>query len=548
MNPTLSAEIFFKAVLLYLVIFIPQLRLLFRAPDPHIGNLTVSRVSGRKLSDIFFKQHFGTPIPFLSLAFQYDFFKSNSRGYTLFHVFLNSFLAPLVYFFTYLLTNDAKISFIAALFYAIWFYMPITGNWLIQPDHYELLFFLSGACFALYGNSQSLLFFTIIGCVLLGTSQLCKLPGLASIWMIFVLLYYMNADYSIIDSAIIIAAYLSPLVLFVFAAKLYSKPAPKTETTGNNNLFKSIYALFTGQLQVYYLRKNPKEYIKIYWVWHFFQYAAQFLPLIFLSLVFFSAGSPYYKNLFGSALFFLFLSLFIRLTFRYTYSLDIILSITAALGLTIFLGKADSILYLLLSVSVISAVISARNEKKHQPFKYYFQFIKNRENSLKAGENRLCNYIKINSDPTDFIFINISNSYAYLYTLSERGFPEDFSLLLLGAYRPKVDKFNIPSEFCKQGRRLVDIFSSTPPLYVVESLNEWPIINFSYIEKTCSITYDIIAMFGPFILYRLSESSEKQTEAPAEYDPQRLFDADEERVLTYWSAQLFNQINGQNRG
>jgi hypothetical protein len=121
--------------LLYLLILVPQLRLLNYKYDPHIGNFIASRVSGKNLSSIFFKYNFGVPIPALSLSIQYDYFKNNFRKYKLLHAIIVAGTGPLFYTFVNVLINNELVSFISSIIYVISFHFPVVGNWLIQSEH-----------------------------------------------------------------------------------------------------------------------------------------------------------------------------------------------------------------------------------------------------------------------------------------------------------------------------------------------------------------------------------------------------------------------------
>lgn len=512
-----------KILALYLVIFLPQTRLLFKVPDQHIGNMTLARLSGNSLSYIFLSS-FGTAIPSLSLALQYDF-RGDIVKYKLTHIVLTSFIPPLLYLFSFTLTGNEEASFFAALLYALSFNLPVTNNWLLEPEHYEILFFLPGAAALFYGLNNNAPAIVATGGFLLGATQLCKFPALLSIWAVLTAFFFFPLNSAVV--VVFLLSYALPSLLFRAFKPGNAMPAPATSPLISfPSLLMSIF-----KRQVDYIRAFPVWYFKKHVLSAFFYYCGQFMPIIFFALLFFKTGNQFYHCIFGYGLIFLSLIFILRMSLFFSYSHTLLLCIAAGLGMSVYLQDRTSVYTSLLFASLIVTALSVAADKSN-----YWIFRKDIWKEKRKEIMEISIFLRQNSSPGERVFINMNNVYAYMYTIAERPSPIN-SLLVMGGFHPKIDKYNIPPVINDDGKRIAQIFGECPPVFIVESVDEWPIVNLSYLEKICGIKFDIIKKFGRFILYRTD--NRKRPGEKDECHLPSLFDADEGRVRSLWNVAFF---------
>jgi len=176
----------------YFVMFIPQCNLFNKTYDQHVGNMTVARISGRTYGECVRFYPF-MAVSMVIFSAMYDLFRERMPLYKIAHAMLSSALAPFLYIFVLILTGKQDVALYAALFYGCFFHMPVTLNFLVQPEHYELLFFLSGGSAVLLGLKTGALLPVALGAFLLGVSALCKVPGLISAWFVLYSVYAYHA-------------------------------------------------------------------------------------------------------------------------------------------------------------------------------------------------------------------------------------------------------------------------------------------------------------------------------------------------------------------
>jgi hypothetical protein len=508
--------ILLKCLGIYLLFYLPQLRLRNYQYDPHIGILTASRVSGLPLGRIFFQRSYGMALPVLSLSLQYDRFRGDLPRYKSFHALLVSISGPLFYLFTWQLTGSEAVACTAALFYALSYHFPIVGNWLIQPEHYEILFFLAGASLALAGSARHSLALTAAGSLVMGCSLLCKLPGLPSLWVMTLLLARAPAGGGW-TAALLGFAYLAPLFAFYAAAKTVAKteiPAPGSRKEGEGGFLKLLESTVSRYLTYY--RSNPGGYVDVFVKYHLSRYTLQFLPLLFLATVFYLKGEYYRKDdlLVGIAV--VSLIFVLRMGFAYWYSFNIVVCIAAALAL--FSLPAQLFPWVAATAGALALVSTFRMARDPALGLYRAKGLQHTPCDVLAG------HLKETLAPGQTWFSNINRAYSFLYPLSERGFPGYFSILLMGAYEPLIDHNRVQPIVASEGMALARTIAETPPEVIVQSDLDWPIVNLSALERYCGVSYRPVAAGNQFVIYRLSERSPLPFE-PSAVDIPTLFDA-----------------------
>lgn len=523
--------VFLKLTLLYLFMLVFQLRLISVQYDPHIGNLTASRVAKQKISDIFFNYSFGIPIPIVSLSIQYNYFKGSLQKYKIAHAIIVSSTGPLFYIFANQLFNNELASFAGALIYVISFLFPITGNWLIQSEHYENIFFLSGGALLLASGGSPVL--SALGALLLGCCLLCKLPALLSIWLILIFTvkhYLANEVYEII---FIISFYLAPFISYVIAgALLNNKKTSQTKDRDNKRpsiieIIKSVPLTY-----LYFYKRNPAKYIEIYLKYHFTEYVKQFLPIIILSTSFFLFGINNNKWIYILGVAIVSLIFILRMGFAYVYSFNIIICLTA--GLAIF-TVPHSIMNLLMVVVLGSVSYSWFIILKDPNINLY------KKNQVQVTVyDVLAKFIRDNSAQDQSLFCNINRSMAFIYPLSERGLPCHANLLTIGGYGPRIDHNNIPQMIVKAGRELIAAITKSPPTLIIQSFSDAPIFNLAALEQYCGISYCVCSIINPFVVYRLTDRRGFDFE-PDHIDISFLFNADQGEAANIKAASAFMQ-------
>lgn len=494
----------------------PQLRLADYKYDPHIGNFTASRVSGNSLKSIFFSHSFGVPIPIVSLSVQYDYFGSKLSNYKIFHAIFAAATGPLFYIFSNILIKNELAAFIATILYTVSFSFPITGNWLIKSEHYENIFFLAGGSILLSSNNNQ--WFTIVASLVLGFCLLCKFPSLISFWLIVVVLVkqYSVGDYT--DMSLVLIAYLAPLVVYTVVGQIVSRHHRENSKHGSmshTNIIDIIKNVPSTYL--YFYKRDPHGYINEHFKYHLIEYIKQFLPIIVLALIFFLHGVSTEKWVIILGFGIVSLIFIIRMSFSHIYSFNIILCIAAGLAVV---ALPKNIFFMLISGVFVTAVYSFFVIKRDPTTSVYSK----KQESFTIYDV-ISEYIRKTLEPDHSIFVNINRSVAFAYPLSERSLPCHISLLTIGGYGPYIDHMHVPSVVASAGRNLVQNFLTRPPDYIVQSCIDCPIINLSALELYCGLSYRVVAVPSPFVVYRLGERRDVSAGQP-DIDMSFLFNSD----------------------
>ena len=518
-------------MLLYLLILVFQLRLITVQYDPHIGNLTASRVARQKIRDIFFNYSFGIPIPILSLSIQYNYFKSSLQKYKLTHAIIVSSTGPLFYIFANQLFNNELASFVCAVIYVISFLFPVTGNWLIQSEHYENIFFLSGGALLLASSGSPVL--SALGALLLGCCLLCKLPALLSVWLIIILAVKHYLANELHDIVFIVSFYLVPFISYLIVGVLLNnRKTSKAKNQDNKrpgiiDIIKSVPLTY-----LYFYKRNPAKYIEIYLKYHFTEYIKQFLPIIVLSTSFFLFGMHDDKWVYILGVAIVSLIFILRMGFAYVYSFNIVICLTA--GLTIF-TVPHHMMNLLMVIVLGSVCYSWFRISKDPNINLY------KKNPVQVTVyDVLAKFVRENIDPVQSLFCNINRSMAFIYPLSERGLPCHANLLTIGGYGPRIDHNNVPQMIVREGRELIAAITKSPPTLIIQSFSDAPIFNLAAMELYCGISYCVCSIINPFVVYRLTDQREINLE-PGPIDIPFLFNADHGMTVNIETAAAFMQ-------
>lgn len=520
---------FFVMTLLYLLILMPQIRLINFKYDPHIGNLTASRVGGQSLASIFFNYNFGIPIPILSFSIQYGFFKKDLKKYKIFHSIIVSTTGPLLYLFTNQLLNNQLASFTCAILYVFSFHCPVVGNWLIQSEHYENIFFLSGGFLLLAAGDSPIL--SAIGALLLGCCLLCKFPALLSIWLITIIVlkgYSVNQYHTI---STIIGFYLAPIIIYIILGKLIShnKSIRLNKAIKRDKSIIDILKAVPARY-LYFYKRNPDEYFNTHIKYHLVGYLEELLPIVVLAISFFLFGTYTDKWVIGLGVAIVSLIFILRMSFALVYSFNIVFCIAAGLA---FFSLPQQFLGLLATIVTVSTCFSFFKINKKPITSIY----KKTPPQTTAYDN-LATYIRENSEPTQPLFCNINYSMAFMYPLSERGLPCHANLLTIGAYGPWIDCKNVPTMIEKEGSELVSAIAASSPQFIIQSLINAPILNLSAIEQYCNVSYRIEAVINPFVIYSLMDRKSAVFD-PDCIDIPTLFNAEQGLLQTRTEVELF---------
>lgn len=507
-----------KCVLLYLIALIPLLRQLPGYDSYHIGNMSSFRVAGLSLPRIFFAET-GFPIPMLSLSLQYDLFGSDIRRFKLFHVLFIAALTPLVFLFVAGMTGSEPVALAAATLYGISFNFPINLNWLVQPEHYELFCTLLGGVVAIAGIDARLSLVACCGALLLGLSQLCKMPALLSVWTVGYLCYARTPEPRL--AFLLAGCYLAPALCYlVTKAVAFRSPRKQVVGLGNNNIFSRTFGYY-----YYRYQSDPKAYVKSMFTDRAKDYLAQHLPLVFLASLFLFRGDGRQPLFLGLTILFLSSIFLMRMTLWYTQSVTVMLCLAAAYGLALVRAGDSNVQLLVLCITVL---VSYRAITRFPSFK----------NLFGGGERPvplqgIASYVAQKLAPGEGWFFNINNGYSYVYLLAGRGFPGFFSHVLMGAYGPKIETAMMPPDLFQQGADIVQVFCSTPPRYVVQSPHEYPIINLFYLELAYDIAYQVDEVHDDFVIYRLADGQQPRAFAPEKFDAKLLFDGELARRMMF---------------
>ena len=520
--------LFSKAVMLYLLILLPQLRLVGYKYDPHIGNFTTSRVSGKSLASIFFNHNFGVPITALSLSIQYDYFKNKASNYKVFHAIMASSAGPLFYLFTYFLIKNELAAFICSILYAVSFNFPITGSWLIKSEHYENVFFLTGGSLLLASGDSLVL--GILGAILMGCCLLCKLPALISVWLIAVICVKHTTIGEFHSMSAIVICYLAPFTIYSIAGRFV--PQDNLDNgTASSNIFSIIKDVPSTYL--YFYKRNPSAYIKSHVVYHITEYVKQFLPVIILAAFFLICGRHTDKWIIELGLAVVSLIFIIRMGFSFVYSFDIILCIAA--GLALF-SIPSSLLEIIAALVLPATLFSYFALRKDPYLKAY---------SGNAASTTACDvlaeYLQTNSKPEETIFCNINYPLAIIHTLSGRGLLCHANILTIGGYTPYIDHTNVPKMINRDGRKLLAVIAISPPKIIIQSCADYPILNLSAIEEYCGVTYSVTTVINNYVIYCLRERREIYF-TPDKIDVSFLFNAELGNAETLIAARQFMQL------
>ena len=533
---SISIGIVFKIIVLYCILLIPQLRLSKRVMDPHIGNYNVQIVSKIKLMDIFFIHNFCFPLVTLCMSLQYKLFRENLLAYKYFHSFLISITGPLYYCFVFMLTGQESIAFMASLFYVSTHCLSINGNFLIQPEHYEILFFLAGASLSLSGIEYQNMGMLVVGCYIMGLTLLCKLPGLASIWILFILFYYYDAQNYIIS----IIAYLSPLLSYLIARKIYmvyfyeiSIPLKKIKKSLTQQL-KTIFDTY-----LYYFKRDPKKYFDIYIYYSFVQYVRCHLPMIFLTLFMYLKAEVHVDTLGGISSGFIILSLMfvMRMGFAYVYSFNMVLCIATAYGFQTFLTSNELLLDIVLCSYVFYAFMSIFKDPQMQSM-YLKKTIEN--NDTFNAFKHIAQYIKKSSSPDESWFINVNNTVANVYLLADRGFSGPINYVMIGVFHPKIEHQYIPDVLSNEAYYLYNVFCTNPPTYILQLESQWPIINLTYLSSITGASYEVYNYFNSCLIFKIKEKRSVHIDQES-IDLNVLFNAESAKAEMKSSIDHFNK-------
>ncbi|QXE90356.1 hypothetical protein KP001_18410 [Geomonas subterranea] len=505
-----------KCLTLYLVALVPLWRQLPGYDAYHIGNMAGYRVAGLSLTRVFFAET-GFPIPMLSLSLQWDLFGNKLEKFQRCHVLFIATLTPLVYLFALGLTGSDSVALAAACLYGLSFSFPINLNWFVEPEHYELFFTLFGGSVAFYGASTGALPVVAAGGVLLGLSQLCKFPGLLSVWTLAYLCYGLLPGRD--DMMIVAGCYAAPALLFV-VVKLLLPKRPMQKVAAEGNFFARIFGYY-----YYRYRLDPKAYLKSMFSDRARDYSLQHLPLIFLAALFFFFGDPRAALLIGCAMLFLCLIFPLRMTLWYTQSLTVFLCIAAAYGMGIVVSAGSGLALILFTATVPlcgAAIV------RYPYFKRLF---------LPSGSNAspltdIAAFMARLLKPEESWLFNVNNGYSNVYLMAGRGFTGFFCHVLMGAYGPgKINLDLMPPNLYQEGADIVAAFCTSPPTYVVQSPHEYPILNLFYLEVACGVSYDIVDLSDNFVLYRLAPGVTPHPFDPDKYDARLLFDGEAGRRM-----------------
>jgi hypothetical protein len=505
-----------KCLFVYVLILVPQLRLAGYKYDPHIGNFTASRVSGNSFKSIFFLHSFGVPIPILSLSVQYDYFGSELSKYKIFHAILVAATGPLFYVFSNILIKNELAAFIATILYAVSFNFPITGNWLIKSEHYENILFLAGGSILLSANNNQWLL--VVASLILGCCLLCKFPALISFWLVFVVLVKQYSVGGYMDMSLVLTAYLAPFVVYTVVGQIVFRHHPKNGKHGSvlhTNIIDIIKNVPSTYL--YFYKRDRSGYVSEHLKYHLVEYIKQFLPIIVLALLFllYGASTEKWVTVLGFGI--VSLIFIIRMSFSHVYSFNIVLCIAA--GSAVVELPKNSSLVLIFGV-FITAVYSFFVIRRDPTTSVY-----SKKQASFTIHDVLAEYIRKTFEPDHSLFVNINRSVAFIYPLSGLSLPCHISLLTIGGYGPYIDHMHVPSIVASAGRDLVRNFSARPPDYLVQSCIDWPIVNLSALEQYCGLSYRVVAVPSPFVVYRLVERRDVSAVQP-DIDMSFLFNSD----------------------
>ena len=482
-----------KMALLYLLILVPQLRLVKHKYDPHIGNFTASRVSGKSLKSIFFHHSFGVPIPILSLSIQYDFFKNQLFKYKIAHAIIASAAAPLFYLFANLFIGNEPAAFVASLLYAATFSFPITGSWLIKSEHYENLFFLSGGSLLLASGGSPA--WSAAGAALLGLTLLCKLPALISFWLVAVTVFRCYTAGDLLNAGVIAAFYLAPLFIYMLLGKFVAQdeshgPDQARPGGGILGILRDVPSTY-----LYFYRRDPAGYIAEHVKYCGAFYLRQFLPVVVLASLFLLLGSHPEKQVLEFGLAVVSLIFVIRMGFSFVHSFNILICIAAGMALTLPNHLAGVSAAAVAASACLSFVLSRRDSSFGVYFiasdavTIYDVLAEHIRETLKSGERMFC---------------NVNKSLAFMYPLSGHALPCHAGLLTIGGYGPRIDHTEVPSLIAREGEKLISALKASPPEMIVQSRSDWPILSLEAIERHCGVSYAVTAVANPFVVYRLA--------------------------------------------
>lgn len=524
----------FKCLFVYVIILVPQLRLANFKYDPHIGNFTASRVSGKSFKSIFFSHSFGVPIPILSLSVQYDFFGGKLSKYKILHAIFVAATGPLFYIFSDILIKNELAAFIAAILYAVSFCFPITGSWLIKSEHYETLFFLSGGSILILANNNQ--WFIVVGSLILGCCLLCKLPALISFWLVSVVLVKQYSVGGYVDMAAVLTAYLTPFFVYTVAGQIIFRPhhskKDKSEGASQTNIISIIKSVPGTYL--YFYKRDTDGYIKDHLKYHSVEYIKQFLPIIILAMFFLLHDVNPEKWVIVFGLVIVSLIFIIRMSFSHIYSFNIVLCIAAGLAIVRLLENNELILICIVLVATVYSFIAISRDPTSRLYL-------NTSVSTTAYDV-LAEHIRTTLHPYQSIFVNINRSVAFVYPLAGHSLPCHTNLLTIGGYGPRIEHTRVPSIIAAAGIDLASNFSRHPPDYLVQSCIDWPIVNMAALEKYCGITYHVESFINPFVVYRLAERQKIDFNLD-NIDMHFLFNADQGMTETQHVAQQFMQYS-----